>query len=141
MQATKVKIRDELLETKPLSNKHKRQLREQAIIALINSKPYGERIKISEVALEAHLSGDGAAGSFLNGMIRRGKIVRHEIGPSRLRDGFFYVVASGIKTRQPRPVMYNLDDLTNKAMQYAWNTTLEKPNELKGFIEYLGNMG
>lgn len=155
-QLARVKIDEKLLSSKPLTLKQKKALRERAILALVASKSYGERLTLAEVSKVAHYKFESQASMLLKDMIAEGKLERHDIGASTAWNGFFCTLPGKVKIIRPAdtppianlPSMigaFTIDDIEKKAAMYAWTNTVEGVDnpalnlhsDLRNFIKYL----
>lgn len=158
MEASRVSISDRtLLQAPTLSGKRKRELRIRVLKEYILARPYGKRVKTEEFRTLLHFKTSANAWAFIEKLVKRGILVKHEITPRT----FFYTVEGEVRTSKLEPVMeraidlgqaiekhkqetarggaqptstYTVAELKSKAMAYFWaydDTTI------KGFIKWL----
>lgn len=65
----------------PLTYKRKKEIRREAIIAYIKSKPAGERIKLEEFREIGNFGANNAANVFVKTMVKKGLIVKTNLTP------------------------------------------------------------
>lgn len=155
--ASKVSLNPKLLAEaeRNLTFKQKRALKEQKVLDLIRSRPAGSRIGLRDFA-RVLMTSEPSAHEFIKGMVKRGKISKHNLSPKT----FYYAILDDAKTvtpteekpieepkaeltsnpnaapTPPMPSSHHLDiDIERKAMQYSWETP-DDNNNLRGFIEW-----
>lgn len=131
MNASNVTISPELL-SGSLDKKRKTQLRRQHIIELIESKPTGAQIKLSEFGAVTDMK-PNSAHHFLKQMAKAGLISIEKLSPHELT----YHVLSGkpkVEWKTITPHEHNTDTV-KLAMRFFWETQSDSLHE---FVEWVG---
>jgi DNA-binding transcriptional regulator GbsR (MarR family) len=99
MEVSKLTVSTETLANNTLTHSKKRKLREEAIMALIESKPNGKGITLAEFGHVAHLNGSSSVWQFLNRMVKSGMITKESIPGSRK---CYYTTTRTVNTVKPK---------------------------------------
>lgn len=131
-----------------LTIKRKRELRNEAVLAVIRSRPSGTRIKLREFMAVTHIKQDGIMHSHIKTMLKNGLITRYQVG----KDGHAYDIPSDTKVHKaleaPKPLHIvtngvrddkptQADEIELLAMKFAWQAPDETRNNLHEFIYWL----
>jgi hypothetical protein len=166
MQASRVQIRPESINyyNGKLSSDHRRRLKEAAAIDLINSKPAGTRIKLSEFGHAMHTGHDNNTDSIIKSMLQKRIIGRTEIEGSYKKYSYWVNAARTVKaankvlgkgapkkeikeaaapvpTPAPAPVIaapapppLESPDIPQLAKEFSWNYNTDS---LREFIKWM----
>lgn len=137
MEARKVSVSSQTFKANSavLNKRQKARLREQKIIAYINSKPAGTCITLEDFMHITEHKSAGSVATMIQRMLKRKLLDRYLQEPKR----FAYTVLDSTTTRvtavQNR---FGLKELESKAKEYVWeNLQTEENNSLKGFMSWL----
>lgn len=146
MEASKVTIQPRTWEMNKVTPKRRKELKQEATLALIRRKPYGKRLIAKEVAEVTGLTPGGAT-AYLKNLVRDGIITKHPLG---LKSAFYTVneperviQAAVVKEaesqedgryRGERKQKSSLN-LEEQAMQFAWEHPLFN-NDLREFVKW-----
>lgn len=139
-EVARVKITPETLNKagKSLSFKRKQELRTEAVIAYIRSRPFGTPISYAEFMQVANFKSQPGIYSFINKLVKQGIIYQESVSPRKVS---YSVPESEVKVTKPatKPKLTTLtvQEITDKAMRYSWENP-DDTNNLRGFIASLG---
>jgi hypothetical protein len=135
MEATSVQISKATREIaeKGLTPKKKGELRKQLILSFVKSKPLGTYIKLSDFRAIGDFPHEGAAHTFVMGMVGKGMLEKEALGPRRFTYRVPGAKDSDVKILRAATPRLTMDELEEQAMKFAWDNP-EKNNDLRGFI-------